>query len=40
MDVLKIPDFLASVSIDILFRVENIPVQSYAWDLITVKSYF
>lgn len=40
MGVLKIPDSIADVSTDIFFRVENIPVQSYAWNLITVKSYF
>lgn len=40
MDLLKIPDFLADVLIDIFFRVENIPVRSYALGLITVKSYF
>lgn len=40
MDLLKIPDFLAGMSIDIFFRVENIPVQSHARDLITVKSDF
>jgi len=38
--LLKIPAFLASTSTDIFFRVESIPVQPYAWELITVKLDF
>lgn len=41
MGLWKIPGFfLGSVSTDIFFRVENIPVQPYAWGLITVKLDF
>ena len=40
MGLSKIPAFLASMSIDIFFRVENVPVQPYAWRLITIKLDF
>lgn len=40
MGLLKIPAFLASMSIGIFFRMENIPVQPYAGGLITIKLDF
>lgn len=40
MGLLKIPAFLGRMSINIFFRVENIPVQPYAWGLVTIKLDF